>query len=71
MEQRPRHYYVDLRSFPPKEREELYKRLYGFSFICNPFLDRERFGIYDVIWDSSTPLEEFLKIPSDCITLLS
>lgn len=65
-----KHYYVDLRSFPPDERKELYERLAGFSFICNPFLDRERFGIYDVIWDSSTPIEEFLKISPEYIHLL-
>lgn len=57
-----KHYHVDLRSFPPEKKESLYQTLDSLSFMCNPFLDVERIGIYDVFWDSSESLENILKI---------
>lgn len=61
------HYHVDLRSFPANEREYLYEILKGSSFICNPFIDRELIGVYDVFWESSEPIESVLKISAKYI----
>lgn len=66
-----KHYQVDLRSFSLEEREALYSLMDGFSFMCNPYVDRERIGIYDVFWDSSEPIENILKIPPKYIILQS
>ena len=62
-----RHYHVDLRSFPEKERERLYECLDAAAFLCNPFLNKEHSGIYDVIWNYSESIEEFLQISSEYV----
>lgn len=62
-----KHYHVDLRSFPLEKRKVLYQTLDSLSFMCNPFVDVERIGIYDVFWDSSESLENILKISSKYI----
>jgi len=56
------HYHVDLRSFSIDERKRLYDLLDGFSFMCNPFVDQGRIGVYDVFWESSEPIEKALRI---------
>ena len=61
------HYHVDLRSFPDDERIRLCEHIKVVTPICNSFLDKEHFGIYDVFWESSEPIEDYLKIPSEYI----
>lgn len=62
-----KHYHIDLRSFPLGEREKLYKLLDGLSFICNPFIDHEHIGVYDVFWERSEPIGTVLNIPQKFI----
>lgn len=61
------HYHVDLRSFPLDERKRLYQLLDGSAFICNPFIDSERIGVYDVFWRSPESIESVLKISPELV----
>ncbi|MBN1071175.1 hypothetical protein DVV81_08325 [Clostridium botulinum] len=58
-------YNVDLRKLSLNEREKVYDILEKQSFITT--IDLKNIGVYEVFWDSSTPIEESITFPSESI----
>ncbi|MBN1048736.1 hypothetical protein [Clostridium botulinum] len=58
-------YNVDLRKLSLNEREKVYDILEKQSFITT--IDFKNIGVYEVFWNSSTPIEESITFPSESI----
>jgi hypothetical protein len=56
-----KHYVIDLRKLSPQERERIYSKLDQLAF--NLIIHRESIGLYDVFWNSPTPIEKSISFP--------
>lgn len=55
-------YLIDLRKLSNQEREKIYSNIEKQSFITN--IDIKNIGIYEVFWDSPTPIEKSITFPT-------
>ena len=54
-------YYIDLRSYSDNDREALANKLESHAFLFTSFLDK--FGVYEVYWNSPESISQSLGIP--------
>jgi len=61
-------YLIDLRKFSLQKREKIYCDLEKQSFITS--IDMKNIGVYEVFWDSPTPIEVSVTFPIGSIITL-
>jgi len=58
-------YLIDGRSLPVDERDLLFKKISGFSFMRGS--DSTPVGFLEVFWNSDKDIRSFMNIPDSCI----
>jgi len=59
------HYLINGHNLPLDERDLLFKKIYGFSFMRRP--DPTHFGFLDVFWESEKDIRSSMNILVSCI----